>query len=138
MKHEFPIFLLPVSRHLCVVWWAIAWLSVASGGQSFAAGKGGKAKAEARTRQSATAPAPEKGEDVSSETKGDEGGGESERVNGKKAKVLSFGALDVEGKMRTPQLLFFLNRVKAELDSTTELKRSFMKELNATAKEKGL
>ncbi len=60
------------------------------------------------------------------------------RVDGKKAKVLTFGALDVEGKMRTPQLLFFLNRVKAELDSTTALRRSFMNELHATAKEKGL
>lgn len=56
----------------------------------------------------------------------------------KKAKVLSFGAVDVEGKMRTPQLLFFVNRVKAELDSTTQLQRSFMKELKNTAKEKGL
>ncbi|MCG5053445.1 MAG: hypothetical protein KA712_10840 [Myxococcales bacterium] len=60
------------------------------------------------------------------------------KVEGKKAKVLTFGAMDVEGKMRTPQLLFFLNRVKAELDSTTVLEKSFMKELDATAKEKGL
>ena len=65
-------------------------------------------------------------------------GNEGTRADGKKAKVLTFGAMDVEGKMRTPQLLFFLNRVKSELDSTTELRRSFMKELNATAKEKGL
>lgn len=60
------------------------------------------------------------------------------RVDGKKAKVLSFGAMDVEGKMRTPQLLFFLGRVKAELDSTSQLHRSFIKELKATSKEKGL
>ena len=65
-------------------------------------------------------------------------GNEGARADGKKATVLTFGAMDVEGKMRTPQLLFFLNRVKSELDSTTELRRSFMKELNATAKEKGL
>ena len=60
------------------------------------------------------------------------------RVDGKKAKLLSFGAMDVEGKMRTPQLLFFLGRVKAELDSTSQLHRSFIKELKATSKEKGL
>lgn len=65
-------------------------------------------------------------------------GGEAANVDGKKAKVLTFGAMDVEGKMRTPQLLFFLGRVKAELDSSSQLKRSFIKELKATSKEKGL
>lgn len=65
-------------------------------------------------------------------------GQDDAKVDGKKAKVLSFGAMDVEGKMRTPQLLFFLGRVKAELDSSSHLRRSFIKELKATSKEKGL
>ncbi|MDX2019194.1 MAG: hypothetical protein SF187_03070 [Deltaproteobacteria bacterium] len=69
---------------------------------------------------------------------GADDGGETTKVEGKKAKVLTFGAMDVEGKMRTPQLLFFVGRVKAELDSTSQLKRSFIKELKATSKEKGL
>lgn len=68
----------------------------------------------------------------------DEDTGEGAKVDGKKAKVLTFGAMDVEGKMRTPQLLFFVGRVKAELDSSSQLKRSFIKELKATSKEKGL
>ena len=55
-----------------------------------------------------------------------------------KAKVYTFGALDVEGKLRTPQLLYFLNRVKLELDTSAPGRRSFMKELERTADHKDL
>ena len=80
--------------------------------------------AKVQSKRASVPPKPDEGSDVS--------------VEGKKAKVLSFGAMDVEGKMRTPQLLFFLGRVKAELDSSSQLRRSFIKELKATSKEKGL
>jgi hypothetical protein len=56
----------------------------------------------------------------------------------KKVKVLTFGTMDLEGRLRTPQLLYFLNRVKSELESTSQQRRSFMKELQATGQEKGL
>ena len=46
-----------------------------------------------------------------------------------KTKTYTFGAMDVEGKLKTPQLLYFLNRVKLELDMSAPDKRSFMKEL---------
>jgi hypothetical protein len=50
-----------------------------------------------------------------------------------KSKVYNFTGLDVEGKLKTPQLLYFFDRVKLELDTTAQPKRSFMKELEATS-----
>lgn len=58
--------------------------------------------------------------------------------DGRKVKAYSFGTVDLEGRLKTPQLLYFLNRVKVELDSTNDARRSFVKELKATADEKGL
>jgi hypothetical protein len=55
-----------------------------------------------------------------------------------KVKVYSFTGLDVEGKLKTPQLLYFLNRIKAEFDTSTLDKRSFMPELEASADDKAL
>ena len=52
--------------------------------------------------------------------------------------TFSFGAMDVEGKLKTPQLLYFLNRVKLELDMSAPDKRSFMKELQQSADDKNL
>ena len=55
-----------------------------------------------------------------------------------KTKTYTFGAMDVEGKLKTPQLLYFLNRVKLELDMSAPDKRSFMKELEKSADDKSL
>jgi hypothetical protein len=55
-----------------------------------------------------------------------------------KPKVYNFSGLDVEGKLKTPQLLYFFDRVKLELDTTTEPRRSFIKELEDSASDKGL
>jgi hypothetical protein len=46
--------------------------------------------------------------------------------------------MDVEGKLKTPQLLYFLNRVKLELDMSAPDRRSFMKELARTADDPNL
>ena len=56
----------------------------------------------------------------------------------KKPRVYTFGGLDVEGKLRTPQLLYFRARVKQELDTSSGQKRSFLKELEQTADINGL
>jgi hypothetical protein len=56
----------------------------------------------------------------------------------RKPRVYTFSGLDVEGKLKTPQLLYFRSRVKQELDTSTPEKRSFMKELEASAGEPGL
>jgi hypothetical protein len=55
-----------------------------------------------------------------------------------KTKTYTFGAMDVEGKLKTPQLLYFLNRVKLELDMSAPDTRSFMKELGQSADDKSL
>ena len=75
----------------------------------------------------------------------DERAGESTASAGKtadgktiKTKTYTFGAMDVEGKLKTPQLLYFLNRVKLELDMSAPDKRSFMKELDKSADDKSL
>ena len=64
----------------------------------------------------------------------------SKTADGKtiKTKTYTFGAMDVEGKLKTPQLLYFLNRVKLELDMSAPDKRSFMKELEQSADDKNL
>ena len=81
---------------------------------------------------------------------GDEGGGKGTAAasgegaasasGGKtfKSKTYNFGAMDVEGKLKTPQLLYFLNRVKLELDMSAPDTRSFMKELERSADDKNL
>ena len=55
-----------------------------------------------------------------------------------KKRVFDFGALSFEGSMRTPQLLYFLSRVKQELDRASLEKRSFMPELERSVEEGGL
>jgi hypothetical protein len=78
---------------------------------------------------------------------GDDAGGDAAAsapapasAGGKKvtSKTYTFGAMDVEGKLKTPQLLYFLNRVKLELDMSAPDKRSFMKELQQSADDKNL
>ena len=55
-----------------------------------------------------------------------------------KPRVYTFGGLDVEGKLKAPQLLYFRSRMRQELDTSSAEKRSFLKELEKTADEKGL
>jgi len=86
------------------------WLFVAASPTSHAQGKGKKKAASAT-------PAP---------------------AEPKKARVFDFGAMSFEGTMRTPQLLYFLGRVKQELDRASLEKRSFMPELTRSVDEGGL
>ena len=102
--------------------------------------------APAHTQERTVAPAPPPADsEASSEGGGDSGGDEAKpaaeaKAGGKtlKTKTYTFGAMDVEGKLKTPQLLYFLNRVKLELDMSAPDKRSFMKELNQSADDKSL
>ena len=109
--------------------------------------------AKERTPSAATAPESKNGgkNGESSAAGSDEGGGDdassggdtpaaTTTTGGKKvtSKTYTFGAMDVEGKLKTPQLLYFLNRVKLELDMSAPDKRSFMKELQQSADDKNL
>jgi hypothetical protein len=55
-----------------------------------------------------------------------------------KPRVYTFGGLDLEGKLKTPQLLYFRSRMRQELDTSSPPRRSFLKELEETADAKGL
>ncbi len=97
-----------------------------------------------KERSAAAAPAPAASSSDASDS-GDSGGDAAPAASatpapgGKvKSKSYSFGAMDVEGKLKTPQLLYFLNRVKLELDMSAPDKRSFMKELQQSADDRNL
>jgi hypothetical protein len=74
--------------------------------------------------------APE-GTDAASDTRGSyiESGGE-------KVKVLEFTGLDVSGRLKSPQLLYFLNRVRAEFDRPRLPHRSFIGEMERSSHDK--
>ncbi|MCA9600613.1 MAG: hypothetical protein R3A78_02730 [Polyangiales bacterium] len=63
-------------------------------------------------------------------------GREVEEGGGKKVKEYRFTGLDVSGSLKSPQLLYFLNRLRAEFDRPKLGHRSFMPELARSAKEK--
>ena len=54
---------------------------------------------------------------------------------GGKTKTYTFGGLDIDGRLKTPQLLYFLNRMKSEFDTTARAKRSFLPELKRSTDE---
>jgi hypothetical protein len=58
------------------------------------------------------------------------------REGGTEVKSLEFGGLDIEGQLKTPQMLYFLNRLKAEFDRPQLPHRSFIPELSRSTKEK--
>lgn len=77
-------------------------------------------------RSEAPAPASEPGEDESDiEVDTDE----VEEGEGEKVKVYEFSGLDISGRLKSPQLLYFLNRLRAEFDRPRLPHRSFMPEL---------
>lgn len=68
--------------------------------------------------------------------KADDGGPTvTDPKTGQKSKQYTFGGLDIDGKLKTPQLLYFLNRMKSEFDTTAPDKRSFIPELKRSTDE---
>ncbi|MFT5353846.1 MAG: hypothetical protein ACI9KE_001046 [Polyangiales bacterium] len=53
-----------------------------------------------------------------------------------KVKVFRFSGLDISGRLKSPQLLYFLNRLRAEFDRPKLPHRSFMPELQRSTKTK--
>jgi hypothetical protein len=51
-------------------------------------------------------------------------------------KVMEFSGLDIEGQLKTPQMLYFLNRLRAEFGRPDLPHRSFIPELQRATKEK--
>lgn len=59
--------------------------------------------------------------------------------NGKeKIKNFDFNGLDLNGRMRTPQLLYFLERVNEELERASLEKRSFIPHMVKSVEEESL
>jgi len=58
---------------------------------------------------------------------------EKERV-----KTFDFNALDLSGRMRTPQLLYFLERANEELERASLHKRSFIPHMVRSVEEENL
>jgi len=52
-----------------------------------------------------------------------------------KTRSYTFTGLDIDGRLKTPQLLYFLNRMKAEFDTTTPTHRSFLPELKLSTED---
>ena len=67
--------------------------------------------------------------------KNDGGPTQVDPKTGQKSKQYTFGGLDIDGKLKTPQLLYFLNRMKSEFDTTAPDKRSFLPELKRSTDE---
>jgi hypothetical protein len=58
---------------------------------------------------------------------------------GSKVKVFRFSGFDINGRLKSPSLLYFLNRLRAEFDHPRLPHRSFMPELeHETAQSKAL
>ena len=80
-------------------------------------------------------PATEKGErGVPADSKGTAGAASVVKTEeGKEGvKTYQFGAVEVEGRLRSPQLIYFLRRVRAEFVAGELGHRSFLRELDST------
>jgi hypothetical protein len=64
----------------------------------------------------------------------DAGGVEVRTLDGG-TRVFKFKELDIEGRLKSPQLVYFLRRVRAEFAAETLGHRTFLREMSETRKE---
>jgi len=83
------------------------------------------ADAQRKKKRKRTKRKPDKQAEVSTENKG-------------KTKVFDFTGLELGGRLRTPQLLYFLDRAEQELDRAALEKRSFIPEMSRSMQEEEL
>lgn len=79
--------------------------------------------------------APAKRGDGDNKPAGDAKGGDKKSD---KPKVLDFTGLEFEGRLRTPQLLYFLDRASEELERASLERRSFLREVVRSVDEEEL
>jgi hypothetical protein len=91
------------------------------------------ATSDAGTGLSRAAPAPVAGPMVSGASS-DAGVVESKTLDGG-THVFKFSELDIEGRLKSPQLVYFLRRVRAEFAAEELGHRTFMREMSETRKE---
>ncbi len=80
----------------------------------------------------------DRGPTASSKDAGAAGGGttESKTLDGG-TRVFRFGEVEVEGRLKSPQIVYFLRRVRAEFAAGDLGHRSFIRELSETRNEPG-
>ena len=94
-------------------------LAVAAYGQDHATGRGGN-----------TAPTAGDDDEASGDSSNADAHAEERNEGGdSKVKVFRFSGFDINGRLKSPQLLYFLNRLRAEFDHPRLPHRSFMPEL---------
>ena len=85
--------------------------------------------------RSETAPNDRGGDSKSPDAKPvDAGATEAKTLDGG-ARVFRFGEVEIEGRLRNPQLVYFLRRVRAEFAAGDLGHRTFMRELSETRKD---
>lgn len=62
----------------------------------------------------------------------------TDKKKGPKEKTFDFNAMDLNGRMRTPQLLYFLERANEELERASLEKRSFIPHMVRSVDEEQL
>lgn len=105
-------------------------------------GRGGRRGSE-RT-EGADAPREERGPSESAEPDAPAGTDDdvsasstfAEGEGGSKVKVMEFSGLDISGRLKSPQLLYFLSRLRAEFDRPRLPHRSFIGEMERSTHEK--
>jgi hypothetical protein len=107
--------------------------SEAKGAEPKAPDQGTSPRAEAKGENSAARDAARAAQDAAQ-------GANSEIVKegDTSVKVMEFSGLDIEGRLKSPQLLYFVNRVRAEFDRPRLPHRSFMPELESSTKQEPL
>jgi hypothetical protein len=91
-----------------------------------------EAQDRARGRAESDAPSSERRTDDDGPVEAD---AEVVETRGEKVKVFRFGGLDISGELRSPQVLYFLNRLRAVFDRPRLPHRSFMPELVRSTRE---
>jgi hypothetical protein len=78
--------------------------------------------------------APSTGEESVGASPADAGVVEARTLDGG-TRVFKFSELDIEGRLRSPQLVYFLRRVRAEFAAGDLGHRTFMREMSETRNE---
>ncbi len=86
-------------------------------------------------KANATAPADAKPADAKSDAKA---AADAKAAKNAKPKTYDFTALDLNGRMRSPQLLYFLERANEELERASLEKRSFIPHMVRSLEEEQL
>lgn len=124
----------PTATRLLVL--ALCGTLIGAGTAGLAAGQegrgGGRRSSDERGPAESAEPDAPEGTDseVSAESRYAEGEG------GTKVKVLEFSGLDISGRLKSPQLLYFLSRLRAEFDRPRLPHRSFIGEMERSTHDK--